>query len=287
MSYIFNNKADLENFIIKNRKELEALLLNEASIGYDKIEEIKLIGGINLVENAYHLILMFVNNEEQKVIDFAKKEGVAWAKTTLTLSFKLEWVKAIRKSFWSFLYEYEKTYDMKPLSENSYEMVIKINKLIDEFFQGFFISYSDYKEELLEKERKLVENLSVPIIPITNNTSILPLIGTIDTYRAGIIEEKVLMEIGKNHVEKLLMDLSGIAEMDKEAIHYFLKLLDGISMMGCETTITGLRPDIVREIIAFDVSFGEKVKTTGNLQQALGLFTNKDKEEKVLSSFKS
>ncbi|MFD2628420.1 STAS domain-containing protein [Oceanobacillus kapialis] len=276
MSYIFNDKAKVENFIIDNRKELEALLLHEASIDEEKLEEIKLIGGINLVENAYHLILMIVNNKEQEVIQFAQKEGVAWAKTSLTLSFKLEWVKTIRKAFWSFLYEFEKVHEMPPINENSYEMVIKINKLIDEFFQGFFISYSDYKEELLEKQRKLVENLSVPIIPITNKTSILPLIGTIDSYRAGIIEEKVLLEIGKHKVEKLLLDLSGIAEMDQEAIHHFLKLLDGVSMMGCQTIITGLRPDIVREIVAYDVSFGEKVKTTGSLQQALGLFAKQD-----------
>ncbi len=281
MSYIFNDKNALESFIKERRKELEALLLSEASIDIEKIEEIKVVGGIHLVDNAYNLILMIVNNKEQDVINFAKKEGVAWAKTSLTLSFKLEWVKAIRKAFWSFLYEYEQTHSMKRITENSYEMVIKVNKLIDEFFQGFFISYSDYKDELLEKERKLVENLSVPIIPISNNISILPLIGTIDTYRAGIIEEKVLVEIGKNHVGKLLLDLSGIAEMDKEAIHHFLKLLDGVSMMGCQTIITGLRPDIVRGIVAFDVSFGDKVKTTGNLQQALELFSDKDNDERI------
>jgi rsbT co-antagonist protein RsbR len=281
MSYIFNDKNEVESFIIEKRKELEALLLSEASIDIEKLEEIKVVGGIHLVDNAYNLILMIVNNKEQDVINFAKKEGVAWAKTSLTLSFKLEWVKAIRKAFWSFLYEYEQAHNMKRITENSYEMVIKINKLIDEFFQGFFISYSDYKDELLEKERKLVENLSVPIIPISNNISILPLIGTIDTYRAGIIEEKVLVEIGKNHVGKLLLDLSGIAEMDKEAIHHFLKLLDGVSMMGCQTIITGLRPDIVREIVAFDVSFGNKVRTTGNLQQALELFSDKDNDERI------
>ncbi len=48
--------------------------------------------------------------------------------------------------------------------------------------------------------------------------SILPLIGSMDRNRANIIEEKVLLEIGGRRVQTLIMDLSGIADMEMEAI---------------------------------------------------------------------
>lgn len=46
----------------------------------------------------------------------------------------------------------------------------------------------------LHQKRLLVENLSVPIIPINSSICILPLIGAVDAKRTSIIEEKVLTE---------------------------------------------------------------------------------------------
>lgn len=65
------------------------------------------------------------------------------------------------------------------------------------------------------------------------------------------------------------MDLSGIAEMDNEAIRLFLKLLDGVGMMGSKLVITGLSPEIVRNMIKLDVEFGGKATTKASLQKAL------------------
>jgi anti-anti-sigma factor len=144
-----------------------------------------------------------------------------------------------------------------------------MNELLDEFLKEFFITYSSYKDRLLDEQKELVESLSVPIIPISPKISILPLIGTMDSYRANIVEEKVLVEIGAKRVQTLIMDLSGIADMDSEAIHYFLKLYDGISMMGCRSVITGMRPEVVRKIINFDESFAHNVEKRGTVEQAL------------------
>lgn len=150
----------------------------------------------------------------------------------------------------------------------------KVNDLIDKFLNGFFISYSSFKDKQLEDQRKLVENLSVPIIPITSMISILPLIGSMDRNRANIIEEKVLLEIGGRRVQTLIMDLSGIADMEMEAIQLFMRLLDGVSMMGCKPVITGLRPEIVQNMVDLDVKFGQNVETKGTLQQALDGYLN-------------
>lgn len=141
--------------------------------------------------------------------------------------------------------------------------------MIDSFINNFFISYSSYKDELIEKQRTLVNKLSVPIIPITPDVSILPLIGTIDSNRANVIEEKVLFEVGRLRIKTLIMDLSGIAKMDNDAIELFLKLLNGITMMGSKLIITGLRPEIVSNMMKLNVDFGTKVTTKATLQKAL------------------
>ena len=65
------------------------------------------------------------------------------------------------------------------------------------------------------------------------------------------------------------MDLSGISEMETEVIDHLLKIIYGTSMMGCGTVITGLRPDVVRQMIQLGVKFDDDTKTFATLQQAL------------------
>ncbi|MFA1820639.1 STAS domain-containing protein [Virgibacillus oceani] len=258
----------LTDFLIENRKEIELKLTEEPDVR-DKIDEIHIVGNINLLENAQKLILMIVEEKHEEVIQFANQEGKAWAASSLTLSFKLEWVQRIRKTLWNFLYEFDQLNNGEYKREDFFTMEHKINDLIDEFFKAFFITYSNYKDQLLDEQKQLVENLSVPIIPISPKVSILPLIGTMDSYRANIIEEKVLVEIGEKRIHILIMDLSGIANMDSDAIQYFLKLHNGISMMGCRSVITGLRPEVVKKITSFDESFAHNVEKRGTVEQAL------------------
>ncbi|GAB3794826.1 STAS domain-containing protein [Virgibacillus kimchii] len=268
MNLNYNNENSITDFLIENREEFTSKLLEERNVR-EKVEEIKVVGNINLLENAYRLILMVVEEREEEIIQFANQEGVAWAHSSLTLSFKLEWVQKIRKTLWTFLYEFDRLKDEHFPREEYYATGRKMNELLDDFLKEFFITYSNYKDRLLDEQRQLVESLSVPIIPISPKVSILPLIGTMDSYRANIVEEKVLVEIGAKRVNTLIMDLSGIADMDSEAIRYFLKLHDGISMMGCRSVITGLRPEVVRKIINYDESFAHSVEKRGTVEQAL------------------
>ncbi|SHF52425.1 STAS domain-containing protein [Ornithinibacillus halophilus] len=269
MDSTFKDVEDVRKFLLNNRQSFEGKLLSEAVNVRDKIDEIHLIGNINLLTNAYKLILLVVDEKVDDVKEFAEQEGIVWAKYNLTLAFKIEWIQAIRRTLWHFLNQYDQINDKDRPNQEIYNMASKVNDLIDQFLNGFFISYSRYKDELIESQRKMVEKLSVPIIPITKTVSILPLIGTIDSYRANIIEEKILLEVGKLRIQKLILDLSGIAEMDTEAIHLFLKVLDGVSMMGSEVVITGMRPEIVRQMVELDINFGAKAKTKGSLQKAL------------------
>lgn len=272
----YQENMKIHDFLVANKAIFEENLLNEAVNVRDKIDEIHYIGNINLLKNAHKLVLLFVDEDVDEVTRFAKQEGVLWAKFSLTLAFKLEWLQAIRRTLWRFLREYDIHSGQIETNDQFYELESRINDLVDLFLNSFFISYSKYKDELIEAQRKMVDNLSVPIIPITPSVCILPLIGTIDTYRASIIEEKVLIEIGKLRIQTLIMDLSGIAEMDHEAIKHFLKLLDAISMMGAKSVITGLRPEIVREMVKLDIDFGSKADTKGSLQMALKDYLNMD-----------
>ncbi|WP_087972874.1 STAS domain-containing protein [Oceanobacillus rekensis] len=272
MKFNYNEDQEIKEFIIDNRVAFEGMLLEEAVHVRDKIEEFNLIGNINLLENAYNLVLSVVDNKQEAVTELGTREGIAWATHKLTLAFKLEWIQAIRKTLWEFLYEFDRIGKKLNEKEEFYNLQIEINSLIDEFFRSFFLSYSAYKDQLLESKNKLVESLSAPIIPVTRYVSILPLIGMLDEFRGNILEEKVLNDISQKGVRTLIIDFSGLAEMHGDSIQLFIKLIDGITMLGCKGIITGMRPEVVSHFINRDVHYSKNIETKATLQQALKEF---------------
>lgn len=269
MEPAYIQKDNVLDFIRANRDIFEQKLLSEAVNVASKINEILQRGNIDLLKNAEKLVGYIVEREEENLIAFAEVEGVAWAEHSLTVAFKLEWVQAIRRTLWQFLNEFDQMTGKFTDRKEFFDLEKRINDQVDQFLNTFFLSYTNYKDELLNSQRKLVEHLSVPIIPISASVAVLPLIGMIDEYRMQIIEEKVLMDIARLKVQTLIMDLSGIADMEMNVIDHFQKVLNGINMMGSKAVITGMRPELVRKMIHTGINFIEKADTRGTLQQTL------------------
>ncbi|MDJ0331551.1 STAS domain-containing protein [Planococcus sp. S3-L1] len=259
---------EIKAFFLKHQEAFEEKLSEEAVNVKNKMDEILTVGNIDLVTNAHAVVSYIIDGQEEDLRLFAKQEGIAWATHSIELSFKLEWIQAIRRTLWIFLQQYNEATD-NGSTFDFFAMEKDINSRVDVFLNTFFISYSTYKDSLIKAHRQLVENLSVPIIPINSSVSILPLIGSVDLFRTSILEEKVLNEVGISRIDTLILDLSGIADMEKEVIYHIMKIIDGTALMGCNTIITGLRAEVVRKMIHLDLSFDPKTKTLGTLQQAL------------------
>ncbi|MDQ0804272.1 STAS domain-containing protein [Priestia megaterium] len=269
MDIIYNKREKMTDFIKDNKQNFQDKLLSEAVNVASNISDILEKGNIDLLKNAQKLSLYVVEQKEEELIAFAQQEGIAWAEHALTLAFKLEWVQAIRRTLWHFLYQYDRINDQFNSREEFYALEKQINDKIDQFLNTFLISYSKYKDELIASQRDLVENLSVPIIPLSQSVAVLPLIGMIDLNRIQTIEEKVLMGISDLKIQTLIIDLSGIANMEMHVIGHFQKILTGISMMGSKAILTGLRADLVRTMIHSGISFEDKAEAKGTLQQTL------------------
>lgn len=268
MAGTFLSKGRLKEFFWENRQAFEDSLLTEAVNVKDKIDEILAIGNIDLVNNAHKLVGYIIDKQEKDLRLFAKQEGIAWATHSINLAVKLEWVQAIRRTLWAFIEQYNNSTN-ETITANFFQMEKEVNTQLDAFLNAFFISYSTYKDSLIRAHREMVENLSVPIIPINASVCILPVIGSVDTFRTSILEEKVLTEIGISRIQTLIMDLSGIADMETDVIDHLTKIIDGTALMGCHTVITGLRAEVVRKMIHRGLAFDSKTKTLGTLQQAL------------------
>ncbi|MGP4077771.1 STAS domain-containing protein [Halobacillus sp. K22] len=271
MEQSFEYSKHFKEYFMANSKAFEQTLLSEAENVQEKIDEIMRVGNIDLVNNAHTIVVYIINEEDESLKKFAEQEGVAWATHSIDLSFKLEWVHSIRRTLWLFIEKYCKENENHQL-EDFFQLETEINNRVDDFLNTFFIRYSTYKDSLIKSQQQLVKNLSVPIIPINHSIFVLPLIGTMDTKRIEIIQEKVLTKVSELNISTLILDLSGVAVMDQEAIIDLKKSIDGINMMGCKTVITGLRKEIVQEVLNTGLAFNRETETLATLQQALSKY---------------
>ncbi len=145
MDLTFNQRASITQFIIDNKPHFEKKLLSEAVTVASKIEDILETGNIDLLINAQKLVLYVVESREKELIEFAKQEGIVWAKHSMTLAFKLEWIQAIRRTLWHFLYKFDQLNNSPKELDRFYDLEKQINDRIDDFLNNFFLSYSDYK----------------------------------------------------------------------------------------------------------------------------------------------
>ncbi len=210
---------------------------------------------------------LLVEDRQHELIILAKEVGKNAAKNDVPLVIKLELSQAFRKLYWNFLHNYYRHVELD--MEGFFQLGIKTNFILDHYIFHYFSSYIEYKDELLRTHRETIDDLSVPIIPLSNSMAVLPIVGTLDTYRAKKVQERTLNQISSLKIQRIIIDLSGVAFMDTAVVGHLFRIVEGIGLLGCKAVITGIRPEIANTMIELGIPFTEKVETKATLQQAL------------------
>jgi rsbT co-antagonist protein RsbR len=111
--------------------------------------------------------------------------------------------------------------------------------------------------------------LTVPIIPITEGVSILSIQGIIDEERAEKLAQTVLHYGADSHILHFVFDLSGLIILDGDFPQVIADLVKSLKLMGIETLITGITPEIAKyDLIDRHLSEVDAIKVR-SLEQAL------------------
>ncbi|MCT2534963.1 RsbT co-antagonist protein RsbRA [Aquibacillus koreensis] len=162
-----------------------------------------------------------------------------------------------------------------------------INQLVNE--------YSGSWEHTVSLQRVALQELSAPLIPVMDNITVMPLIGTIDTERAKLIMENLLDGVIKHNAEVVLIDITGVPVVDTMVAHHIIQAAEAVRLIGSTCILVGIRPEIAQTIVnlGIDLSkFPTKSSLRKGFQSALELTNRKivqtkqseDNVEKLLDS---
>ncbi|MFE3982588.1 MULTISPECIES: STAS domain-containing protein [unclassified Priestia] len=131
------------------------------------------------------------------------------------------------------------------------------------------IVFEQVKDEIIKKAQQEVLKLSVPVVPIQDKTAVLPLIGSIDSERAEYILENVILKIIEMKVEYLIVDFSGILNIDTIAERYLFDIYSVLRLQGIEEVMmTGIRPELAQTVVRNGFDFSS-IKTYATVKQAI------------------
>ncbi|CDQ40489.1 PAS domain-containing protein [Virgibacillus massiliensis] len=124
------------------------------------------------------------------------------------------------------------------------------------------------KERLLQESLVEIEKISTPIVPIRDDVSILPLIGNMSDHRLEALMTSLSAYLEQSNEEYLIMDLSGLYEVDTYTVSRFLKIHQFISLMGKQLLVAGIRPDMAIKTVSIQDTFKD-MKTFKNVKMAI------------------
>ncbi|EAC8104190.1 blue-light photoreceptor [Listeria monocytogenes] len=128
----------------------------------------------------------------------------------------------------------------------------------------------DYQLEL-EKSLTEIEKLSTPIVPIKENICVLPLIGSLTHDRFQHMSEYVSEYMDHGKEDYLIMDLSGLAEFNEDAVMNLVKFHGFMKLTGVELIITGISPKFAMTLIRYEENLAS-LTTYSTIKEALQFY---------------
>ncbi|MBW0933600.1 MULTISPECIES: STAS domain-containing protein [Priestia] len=163
--------------------------------------------------------------------------------------------------------------DDKNFSLNAfYEIISHFNMIVDHSAQWLSKSYIQDYTNKIKHAQYAIDELSVPIVRMTEEIGILPLVGDLDTKRAQILMENALTKGSEYHLKLLIIDLSAVPIIDTMVADQVFKVIAALRLIGINVVLSGIRPEIAQTMVNLGIEMNS-IKTFSSLHQAV-TYTN-------------
>src|SRR3954466_10485465 len=127
------------------------------------------------------------------------------------------------------------------------------------------VSFVEQRERVIRDQQDALLELSTPVLQVRERLLILPIIGVLDTPRAQQLTEQLLRGIRTNRAKVVVIDITGVPEIDETVADHLVRTVDASRLMGAGVIITGLSSEIAQTLVAVGADLG-KMNTVGDLQ---------------------
>jgi rsbT co-antagonist protein RsbR len=122
--------------------------------------------------------------------------------------------------------------------------------------------------ELVEKQSRTIDELSVSMIPFSEDIGVIVLIGVIDEMRLNQIRKNITEDLAVRYHKFVIIDISNVPDIDEITGKGIIKIAKTVSLMGSNIIVSGIHSSMAFDITNLDIEF-RGLKTENTLQNAI------------------
>lgn len=124
------------------------------------------------------------------------------------------------------------------------------------------------QQELLRAQEAALMQMSTPLIPISEDIVVMPLIGQLDGARARQVMETLLQGVERARARVAILDITGVAMVDTSVADALIQAAQAVKLLGARVLLTGIRPEVADTLVNLGVDLSGIV-TRGTLQDGI------------------
>lgn len=124
------------------------------------------------------------------------------------------------------------------------------------------------QQQIIESQELALQELSTPIIPLSKQILVMPLIGTLDARRMQDALEVLLSGVSRNQARAVILDITGVPLVDTHVAQSLVRSAQAVQLLGTRLVLTGIRPEVAQMLVSLGVELSGIV-TRSSLQSGI------------------
>jgi rsbT co-antagonist protein RsbR len=198
------------------------------------------------------------------VRDYLDVVSSQWAEQGLSSSETALFILSLKQPLFTLIRSEVK--DLAELPDLTWEATLLLDNL------GLYTieQYQQSREEVINRQKVELHELSTPVVQLWEEILAVPLIGTLDSIRTQIVMENILNKIVETKSRIIILDITGVPVVDTLVAQYLMKTVQATRLMGAECFVSGISPQIAQTIVQLGLSLTDVV-TKATLKEAFTL----------------
>jgi rsbT co-antagonist protein RsbR len=122
--------------------------------------------------------------------------------------------------------------------------------------------------QVIEAQQAALRELSTPLIPLSENVVLMPLIGSIDTQRAQMVMEALLEGVAAYQADIALLDITGVQVVDTQVANALIHAAQAVKLLGARVILTGIGSPMAQTLVHLGVDLSD-LMTMSSLQMGV------------------
>ncbi len=138
-------------------------------------------------------------------------------------------------------------------AEEKLQLILAVQRALEVIALRFCETFVAMQMALFEKQRLAVLELSTPVIKVWDGILALPLIGTLDSYRAKQVMEELLREVSTEQADIVLIDITGVPVVDTNVADHLIRTIKAVELLGTQCLVVGIGPELAQTVVSLGV----------------------------------